>query len=279
MMFFDSDKQSREKRQPAVAGRFYPAQSEALVRDVESHMERNAKKSPALGIVVPHAGFMYSGDVAGAVYSRIEIPDTVILIGPNHTGRGEAMAVMTEGVWSMPMGDIAIDRELANAICEETAIAKPDSSAHRFEHSLETQLPFLQYFKKEFQIVPICLMRLKVSTCKVLSEGIVRAVNRLGRSVLLVASSDMTHYESHDAASAKDQKAIACIQNRDPVGLWGTVRSEKITMCGVNPVTVMLHYCESLGAKEAELVKYMTSGEVSGDMEKVVSYAGLIIHR
>jgi AmmeMemoRadiSam system protein B len=278
MMFFDSDKESCETRQPAVAGRFYPAQREALVRDVESHMERNAKKSPALGIVVPHAGFMYSGDVAGAVYSRIEIPDTVILIGPNHTGRGEAVAVMTEGVWSMPMGDIAIDRELANAICEETAIAKQDSSAHRFEHSLETQLPFLQYFKKEFKIVPICLMKLKVSTCKALSEGIVRAINRLGRPVLLVASSDMTHYESHDAARAKDHKAIACIKTRDPAGLWETVRSEKITMCGVNPVTVMLLCSERLGAKEAELVKYMTSGEVSGDMEKVVGYAGLIIH-
>ena len=277
MMFFDSDKESREKRQPAVAGRFYPAQREALVRDVESHMERNAKKIPALGIVVPHAGFMYSGDVAGAVYSRIEIPATVILIGPNHTGRGEAVAVMTEGVWSMPMGDIAIDRELANAICEETVMAKQDSSAHRFEHSLETQLPFLQYFKKEFQIVPICLMRLKVSTCKVLSEGIVRAVNRLGRPVLLVASSDMTHYESHDAAWTKDRKAIAFMQHRDPVGLWETVRSEKITMCGVNPVTVMLLCSESLGATEAELVKYMTSGEVRGDMEKVVGYAGLII--
>ena len=278
MMLFDADKESRETRQPAVAGKFYPAQREALVRDVESHVERSAKKSPALGIVAPHAGFMYSGDVAGAVYSRIEIPDTVILIGPNHTGRGEAVAVMTEGVWSMPMGDIAIDQELANARCEETVMAKQDSLAHQFEHSLETQLPFLQYFKKEFQIVPICLMKLKASTCKALSEGIVRAVTRLGRSVLLVASSDMTHYESHTAASGKDRKAIACMQNRDPAGLWETVRSENITMCGVNPVTVMLHCCESLGAKEAELVKYMTSGEVSGDMERVVGYAGLIIH-
>ena len=203
MMLFDADKESRETRQPAVAGKFYPAQREALVRDVESHVERSAKKSPALGIVAPHAGFMYSGDVAGAVYSRIEIPDTVILIGPNHTGRGEAVAVMTEGVWSMPMGDIAIDQELANALCEETVMAKQDSLAHQFEHSLETQLPFLQYFKKEFQIVPICLRQMKVSTCKVLSEGIVRAVTRLDKPVLLVASSDMTHYESLDQAKAK----------------------------------------------------------------------------
>ncbi len=271
------DKESHEKRQPAVAGRFYPAQREALVREVEAHIERNVEKSPVLGIVVPHAGFKYSGDVAGVVYSRIEIPDTVILIGPNHTGQGEAVAVMTKGIWSMPMGDIAIDRELANAICEETVMAKQDSSAHRFEHSLETQLPFLQYFKKEFKIVPICLMRMKVSACKALSEGIVRAVNRLGRPVLLVASSDMTHYESHDRASTKDRLAITCIKNRDPVSLFETVQSEKITMCGVNPVTVMLLCSESLGAKEAELVKYKTSGEVSGDMEQVVGYAGMII--
>lgn len=111
-----SDPESPENRQPAVAGRFYPAQREALIREVEAHIDRNAKKGRVLGIVAPHAGFKYSGDVAGAVYSRIEIPDTVILIGPNHTGKGEAVAVMTEGTWSMPMGDIVIDHELANAI-------------------------------------------------------------------------------------------------------------------------------------------------------------------
>lgn len=277
MKIFGSNEEGFETRQPAVAGRFYSAQREALIREVETHIERTEKKSVALGIVAPHAGFKYSGDVAGAVYSRIEIPDTVILIGPNHTGQGESVAVMTEGIWSMPMGDIAIDQELASMICEETDLAKPDSLAHRFEHSLETQLPFLQYFKKEFKIVPICLMRLKASACKAISEGIVRAIKRLGRPVLLVASSDMTHFESHAIAEAQDRKAIACIQNRDPVGLYETVRSENITMCGVNPVTVMLNCSESLGAKEVNLVKYMTSGEVSGDMDKVVGYAGLII--
>lgn len=273
----DANKESFIKRQPAVAGRFYPGESAALVHDVETHIEHDAKKGPVLGVVAPHAGFKYSGDVAGAVYSRIEIPDTVILIGPNHTGRGEAVAVMTEGVWSMPMGDLVIDQELANVICEETGVAKQDSAAHQFEHSLETQLPFLQYFKKQFKIVPICLMRSELSTCQALSQGIVRAVQRLGRSVLLVASSDMTHYESHDNAGIKDRKAINCIENLDPVTLCETVRSESISMCGVNPVTVMLLCCESWGATEAELVKYMTSGEVTGDKEQVVGYAGMII--
>ena len=277
MMFFGAGKENSTTRQPAVAGKFYSAQREALIQDVKTHIELSASKCSALGIVVPHAGFKYSGDVAGAVYSRIKIPDTVILIGPNHTGEGEAVAVMTTGSWSMPMGDIAIDQELAAAICEHTNLAKPDSFAHRFEHSLETQLPFLQFFKKEFQIVPICLKSLKISACKVLSEGITRAINRLGRPVLIIASSDMTHYESHNTAETKDRKAIACIINRDAAELYNTVRSEKISMCGVNPVTVMLLCTEKLGAKEAELVKYRTSGEVSGNMQKVVGYAGMII--
>ena len=272
-----SDKDSNEKRQPALVGKFYPAQREALVREVEKHIDRNSKKNRVLGVVVPHAGFMYSGCVAGAVYSRIEIPDTIILIGPNHTGHGEAVAVMAEGIWSMPMGEITIDQKLANAICEETVVAKQDSSAHKFEHSLETQLPFLQYFKKKFEIVPICIKRIKISSCEALSEGIVRAVTRLDKSVLLIASSDMTHYESHDSATIKDRKAITCIQNLDPNALFETVQSEKITMCGVNPVSIMLLCSEKLGATEAQLVKYMTSGEVSGDMEKVVGYAGMII--
>ena len=272
-----SGQESPKKRQPAVAGRFYPDHREALVRELETHIDRNAKKSRVIGIVAPHAGFIYSGNVAGSVYSRIEIPDTVILIGPNHTGHGEQVAVMTEGAWSMPMGDIAIDRELAKAICEETVIAKQDSSAHQFEHSLETQLPFLQYFKNKFKIVPICIKRLKLSSCKSLSEGIVRALKRFDKPVLLVASSDMTHYESHDRATIKDHMAITYIENRDPHGLFETVQSEKITMCGINPVTVMMLCSEKLGAREAELVKYMTSGEVSGDMEKVVGYAGMII--
>jgi MEMO1 family protein len=272
-----SDPEIPKKRQPAVAGRFYSAERMALVQEVETHIDRNAKISRVLGIMAPHAGFIYSGDVAGSVYSRIDIPDTVVLIGPNHTGHGEEVAVMTEGTWSMPMGDICIDQELANAICEETVIATQDFSAHQLEHSLENQLPFLQYFKNNFKIVPICIKRLKFSSCKELSEGIVRALKRFDKPVLLVASSDMTHYESHNKATIKDRKAIACIENLDPYGLFETVQSDKITMCGINPVTVMMLCSEKLGAREAELVKYMTSGEVSGDMEKVVGYAGMII--
>lgn len=234
-------------------------------------------KQKAIGVVSPHAGFMYSGDVAGAVYSRIEIPETIIILGPNHTGHGENVSVMTEGIWSMPMGDIAIDTELAKALCEETSLARPNTAAHQFEHSIETQLPFLQYLRATFRIVPICLKKVDFSTCQKLSEGIVRALKRTNKSALIIASSDMNHFESHNAAKEKDKKAIAKIEDRDALGLFNTVRQEQISMCGVNPTTVMLLCSEKLGAKQAELIEYKTSGEVNGDKNRVVGYAGVIV--
>ena len=265
------------KRDPAVAGQFYPQDADALSDEIRKHIEGDAAKSRAIGIVSPHAGFMYSGDVAGAVYSRIEIPDTVILIGPNHTGAGQRVSVMTEGTWSMPFGDLEIDAELAAAICAASQEFHSDSQAHRYEHSLETQLPFLQYFRKDFKIVPICLMRCDFAVCRSLSRAIVKALTDLHKAALLVASSDMTHYESHQSASQKDRLAIDRMLQRDAKGLDAVVRDRSISMCGVNPVTVMLMCANSLGAENAELVRYMTSGEVSGDMDQVVGYAGLIV--
>ncbi len=267
-----------KRRSPAVAGKFYPEQSDELKKTIACHLGDLSKiKQKAIGVVCPHAGFMYSGDVAGAVYSRIEIPETVILIGPNHTGRGENVSVMSEGIWSMPMGDVSVDEELATILCEETTLVKPNPSAHQFEHSLETQLPFLQYFKKNFRIVPICMKKVDFTFCKKLSEGIVKAIERFGRPVLIIASSDMTHFETHDAAKAKDKKAITKIENQDAFGLHETVRQEQISMCGVNPVTVMLLCAEKLGAQQAELIDYRTSGEVNGDKNRVVGYAGVIV--
>jgi hypothetical protein len=269
---------TNQKRSPAVAGKFYSENPDELKKNIACHLGDLSKdKQKAIAVVSPHAGFMYSGDVAGAVYSRIEIPDTIILLGPNHTGRGETISVMVRGIWSMPMGDIAIDEVLATALCEETSIAKPDPAAHQFEHSLETQLPFLQYLRKSFCIVPICLKKVDFSICKKLSAGIVQALERTGKSALIVASSDMTHFESHKDAEEKDKRAIAKIENRDALGLYETVRQQQISMCGVNPVTVMLLCAEKLGAQKAELIDYKTSGEVNGDKNRVVGYAGMII--
>lgn len=264
-------------RLPAVAGQFYPAEPDDLSREIQRHILEKPAKSRVIGVVVPHAGFMYSGDAAGAVYSRIEIPDTVIILGPNHTGQGERISIMTHGTWTMPFGNLEIDSELAQAICEESFLIRPDVRAHLYEHSIETQIPFLQYFKKEFRIVPICLMRATYQECVQLAKSIVRAVSRLNRSVLFVASSDMTHYEPHDLASQKDRKAIEQILKLDPKGLYETVEENNITMCGIIPVTVMLLCANQLGATRSELVKYMTSGEVSGDYDQVVGYAGMIV--
>ena len=269
-------------RQPAVAGSFYSNDAHSLKEEVKRHIKHGAeKKAPekirAIGIVSPHAGFMYSGDVAGAVYSRIDIPDTIILMGPNHTGLGERVSIMTEGIWNMPQGDIAIDSKLADPICQASLIAKKDNQAHQREHSLETQLPFLQFYRDEFKIVPICMMRLGLDECEEISRAIVKAVEQTGRSVLIVASSDMPHYETHESASKKDKSAINQILKLDAKGLYNTVHDKNISMCGVNPTTVMLMCADKMGAKEALLARYMTSGEVSGDMNHVVGYAGVIV--
>ena len=264
-------------RPPAVAGRFYPADPQALLEEVQRYLDDDIPKVSVKGVIVPHAGFMYSGGVAGAVYSQIEIPGTVILIGPNHTGMGERIAISSSGSWIMPFGDLEIETNLAKAILENLPIARESEHAHRLEHSLETQLPFLQYFRKQFKFVPICLMRLNFEECRMLATAIVRAVQLCERNVLIVASSDMTHYESHACASEKDHKAIDQIIKMDPEGLFRTVEEEGITMCGVNPAIVMLAACKELGATQAELARYMTSGEVSGDIDQVVGYAGVVV--
>ncbi|GJL79492.1 MAG: MEMO1 family protein [Nitrospinaceae bacterium] len=264
-------------RKPAVAGQFYPADSDGLKDEIKKHTVEGSDKIRVIGIVSPHAGFMYCGDAAGAVYSRIEIPETVVLIGPNHTGRGQPVSVMTEGTWSMPFGDLQVDRELAESICDASSRVHADSSAHQFEHSLETQLPFLQYFRKQFKIVPICLKPISFKDCEEVSRAILMASRKTGRQVLMVASSDMTHYESHESASQKDKQAIERIVDRDAQGLYHTVEKNHITMCGVNPVTVMLLYANEMGASRSELIKYMTSGDVTGDFDQVVGYAGMIV--
>ena len=264
-------------REPAVAGRFYPDDPQILRDDVKSHIDETAQKNSAIGVVSPHAGFRYSGDVAGSVFSRLEIPDTVILLGPNHTGFGERISLMSSGSWSMPFGELEIDRELAQAILEASPRILDSPPAHQHEHCLETQLPFLQYFRKDFKMVPICLKKLSLEECRVLSEAISRAVKKTGKRVLIVASSDMSHYETHAAASAKDRKAIDQILKLDAEGLYETVEKNAISMCGVNPVTVMLMVSREMGAAHAELVNYMTSGDTSGNFDQVVGYAGMIV--
>lgn len=264
-------------RKPAVAGQFYSASSSALLKDVQRYIEPSAIREKVIGILSPHAGFMYSGAVAGVVYSRIILPHTIILIGPNHTGMGKPISIMVRGEWEIPTGTLKIDETLAEKILGHSDIIKDDPVAHLMEHSLEVQLPFIRYFSQDTMIVPITMIVDSLDVCKAVGKSIAAAVRDTKYSIIIAASSDMTHYESDSSARTKDRKAINKILSLDPEGLYKTVIKEKISMCGFAPATAMLYAVKELEAKEAIFVKYMTSGEVSGDYNYVVGYAGIII--
>ncbi len=265
-------------RQPAVAGYFYQGSPSRLRDQVEHFMAKGGEKVRALGILSPHAGLVYSGAVAGAVYSRIELPGTIVLIGPNHTGMGAPVSIMAAGQWMTPFGTLSIDEALSGAVRARCRRVQDDMIAHLREHSLEVQLPFIQYLKEDVRIVPIQMMDTRLETCIELGEAVAGAVRERGGGVLVVASSDMSHYISADEAKKKDRKAIDRILQLDARGLYATVRDEDISMCGYGPAVAMLTACKALGATKAELVKYATSGDVSGDYDQVVGYAGVVVY-
>ncbi len=264
-----------------MAGQFYPAGPGSLSRQVSSFLTPPGKDpQAAVGAVLPHAGYVYSGAVAGETVSLINVPERVIILGPNHTGLGPAISVYSGRSWQMPFGEVLVDRTLAGSILESVSGAASDDLAHAREHSIEVQLPFLYYARgEEFSFVPVVLSHLDAETCRSVGRALAEAVRRSGEDILLVASSDMTHYESHTAASAKDSAAIEKIVELDPDGLIETVSSMRITMCGIIPTAVMLNAAIALGASSAELVRYTTSGEVSGDYDQVVGYAGVVVRK
>jgi MEMO1 family protein len=264
-------------RSPAVAGYFYQGSTEALRKQVEGFIVPGAERKRAIGVVSPHAGLIYSGPVAGALYSSIAIPDTIVLIGPNHTGLGAAVSLMAKGSWETPLGTVEIDETLAASILAKSSCIRDDSVAHLREHSLEVQLPFIQYFKEKFTIVPIQMLDTRLNTCIEVGRAVGTAIEAGGQDVLIVASSDMSHYERAATAKEKDFKAIHHILNLDPEGLYRTITDYGITMCGFGPAVSMLVAANMLGASKAELVKYANSGDVSGDYDKVVGYAGIAI--
>ena len=265
------------KRRPAVAGHFYSASKDGLSREVQKYIDPSAVKEKAIGALSPHAGLIYSGAVAGAVYSRIEFPHTFVLIGPNHSGIGKPFSIMTHGEWEVPTGSLKIDDVLAEKILERSEMIEEDTFAHSMEHSLEVQLPFILYFSSDVKIVPITIMSDSPDACKLVGEAIADAIKDTEYPVTIVASSDMSHYETDSIARAKDKKAIDRVLSLDPKGLYETVRKEGISMCGFIPATIMLYSANKLGAKEAVLVKYMTSGEVNNDYDHVVGYAGILV--
>jgi len=262
-------------REPAVAGAFYVGGRQALAAEVDRLLSPTPDRTRALGVVVPHAGYVYSGAVAGAVYGRLELPGRVIVLGPNHTGLGRSTAALWPGgAWRTPLGEVPVDLPLTAALGAAPGVA-PDPLAHLREHALEVQVPFLQRARPDVSIAALCLAHLSYPACAALGEAVARAAREAG--ALVVASSDMSHYLPAEEARARDHRALEPLLALDPEGLYRVVHAEDISMCGIVPATVMLVAARALGATRAELVRYAHSGEVNGDVRRVVGYAGVIV--
>jgi len=265
-------------RTPAVAGRFYPADPDTLLRDIRGYAPASPEaRKPAMGCIAPHAGYMYSGHIAGAVYAHIAVPERCIVLCPNHTGRGSPLAAMATTTWQTPLGEIAAYTEMGTRLIERFPMLREDAAAHRGEHAIEVQLPFLQAQQSDLKIFPIAIGTQDFDALRGLGEAIADVIGEQDQDVLIIASSDMNHYESDAITRVKDHKAIERVLALDARGLWETVIREDISMCGFGPAVVMLTATKLLGATSAMLVKYATSGDISGDGERVVGYAGIVV--
>jgi len=264
-------------RKPAVADSFYDGCPDKLTEMIKNMIDDACVKESVIGLMCPHAGYIYSGDVAGAAISRVRLTDTVIILGTRHTRLGQPFSIMTSGIWETPLGDVNVDAELAAKLLENSSYLTEDVQAHLQEHSIEVQLPFLQYFKKDIKIVPIVLSQATASACNDIGAEIADVLHDLSSDVVILASSDMTHYEPQEQAKAKDDYAIEAMLRLDADALLERLVEYGITMCGSVPVAVLMAAAKSLGAQRAELVRYKTSGELSGDYSSVVGYASIII--
>ena len=264
-------------RQPAVAGQFYPGTAGKLAADLSNLVHSADSRKKVLGVISPHAGYIYSGAVAGFLFGMVEIPRTVVILGPNHHGVGAPAALYPEGEWLTPLGGVPVNARLAALIRQKSPLVQEDTAAHQYEHSLEVQVPFLQHVQPDVSIVPLCLAFADFARCEALGKVIAKAITEVGEDVLIVASSDMTHYESADDARRKDELAIHEVLQLNPEGLLNVCRTKRITMCGVVPSAVMLVAARELGATKALLERYATSGDVTGDNRQVVAYAALTV--
>src|SRR5580700_361034 len=265
-------------RHPAVAGRFYPSDPVTLRQQIDSCLPPSLPLPVrAAGCIVPHAGYMYSGHVAGAVFARLEIPQLCLVLCPNHTGVGRPLAIMSDGAWETPLGSVPIDRAFAAALKQRCPLLQEDSTAHRGEHAAEVELPFLLVRRPDFAFVPIALGTGQFEVLAQLGDAIADVIAAEKRQVLIVASSDMNHYEADAITRMKDARAIEPILALDARALYEVVTQQHVSMCGFGPAVAMLTAAKQLGASSAELVKYATSGEISGDLDTVVGYAGVIV--
>jgi AmmeMemoRadiSam system protein B len=264
-------------RQPAVCGRFYPSNAEELERLVLQYapVDKEIPRERVKACLAPHAGYIYSGKVAGSVYGRIVLPRKIVILGVRHFPRGEQAAILSEGAWRTPLGDAPVDSELAKKLLEACASLKEDSAAHSVEHSLEVQLPFLQVLDPGFAFVPVALGMLRYDLLAAMGAAIAGVLRAEADDVLLLATSDLNHYEDDLATRRKDRKALEALLAMDARALYDTCRTEGISMCGLAPAVVTLTALHALGATRAELISYATSADVNGDRSSVVGYAGM----
>lgn len=264
-------------REPAVAGQFYSANEKTLSGSIRSYIQTTDRTWDGKAIVVPHAGYMYSGAVAGTVYGSVRLPKRFIILGPNHTGVGVPLSLYPEGEWRTPLGLATIDTEINQRLKQECLNLREDRTSHVREHSLEVQIPFLQVQVPEFSFAAICVGIGNFSALQDLGRAVARVVASMGEPVLLVASSDMNHYESAAVAAEKDRYAIDQVLEVNPAGLYRVVDEKDISMCGYAPTVAVLTACRELGASRGHLLRYANSGDVNGDYNRVVGYAGMVI--
>ncbi|MEK6607649.1 MAG: AmmeMemoRadiSam system protein B [Myxococcota bacterium] len=264
-------------REPAVAGRFYPRNARELREEMARCLGPERPGEPARVIVGPHAGTMYSGAVAGALYAQVRVPRRCIVLSPNHSGRGAPFALWPRGAWRTPLGDVPVDEELAAALARACPLLVEDRRAHATEHSLEVHLPFLQTRRPDVTIVPLTLAYVPYDACAAVGRAVAKVVRDAGDDVLIVASTDMSHYISADDARVLDLRALDRVTAVDDRGLYDVVARDRISMCGVIPTTVALAAARALGLRDATLVRYATSGDVTGDASSVVGYASVTI--
>jgi hypothetical protein len=264
-------------RRPVVAGHFYPQTEGALRKMLDGLIKTGPDKQEVTGVILPHAGYIYSGLVAGETVSKIEIKKTAVILGADHTGSGSPFSIMTKGKWLTPLGEVNIDAEIAGSILKSSRLLKDDDRGHINEHSIEVQLPFLQYFKADIKIVPIIMSGSGIEECRELGGDIAEGFKKVGRPAVFIASTDLTHYESRESAEEKDKLVIDSVLSLNEEKLFRVVNESGISMCGVAPACVLINVCKRLGAKRAGLVKYQTSGDITGDYSSVVGYAGMVI--
>lgn len=264
-------------RKSVMAGHFYSGEDSELAREVDSLLPYQTQKLKAKGLIVPHAGYCYSGSVAGKVYSSINPPKNVVLLGPNHSGMGSDVAISGDN-WETPLGTVAVNEAFIKDLIAVSDIARVDPSAHRSEHSLEVQLPFLQRISRDVSIIPIALKGISFNEIEVFSREIVALIKKKYSDTVIIASNDMSHFESREDAREKDLIALERIKAFDPEGLIGEVRDKNITMCGCVPTALMLSCIKEMGACRIKIIEHTDSGCVTGDLSSVVSYLGVVFY-